>query len=534
MTNAKRAGTGDADPLLKVDSGDLLSASSDEIATQADARTAPISIDRCVRLDDICIAPDRTSPLVSVDVEKLVASMRDIGLVGITSRLRVLRPEAVAVLAASMKALGLLQPIVVRPGGGAGYYLVAGRHRYEAARSLGWETISARVLAASDADDALLAEIDENLMRLDLSPAERSAHQVARKAVYERLHPETKATSAGGPGRAKTRRQVGDESTPADRYTKETAEKTGRSERNVQREAKRGKEIPNVIALVGTSLDKGEELDALAKLPEGKRDELIARAIAGEKVSAKVEVKKDRRETREKVLAGVILALPTEKCGVIVSDDEFDHQVWSRETGMDRHAANHYETASDAHTAEELHTRTKGRFECAADNCLLAMWATVQHLDVAIDLLRLRGFRYVSHYVWGKDKIGMGYWNRNKHEILLIGVKGDIPCPAPGTQWDSLIMAPRREHSAKPECFLEMIEQYFPNIPKIELNRRGPARPGWIAWGNQSEPARADSTATPMESTGDSRGSTDSTCDDHAFDIPAFLLRGSPACPVRK
>src|SRR3981081_384947 len=63
MTNAKRAGTGDADPLLKVDSGDLLSASSDEIATQADARTAPISIDRCVRLDDICIAPDRTSPL---------------------------------------------------------------------------------------------------------------------------------------------------------------------------------------------------------------------------------------------------------------------------------------------------------------------------------------------------------------------------------------------------------------------------------------------------------------------------------------
>jgi N6-adenosine-specific RNA methylase IME4 len=39
--------------------------------------------------------------------------------------------------------------------------------------------------------------------------------------------------------------------------------------------------------------------------------------------------------------------------------------------------------------------------------------------------------------------------------------------------------------SAKPECFLEMIEQYFPNLPKIELNRRGPARPGWDAWGNE-------------------------------------------------
>lgn len=52
-------------------------------------------------------------------------------------------------------------------------------------------------------------------------------------------------------------------------------------------------------------------------------------------------------------------------------------------------------------------------------------------------------------------------------------------------------MAPRGEHSAKPECFFEMIEQYFPNLPKIELNRRGPARPGWDAWGNEIATAPA-------------------------------------------
>jgi hypothetical protein len=28
-------------------------------------------------------------------------------------------------------------------------------------------------------------------------------------------------------------------------------------------------------------------------------------------------------------------------------------------------------------------------------------------------------------------------------------------------------------------------DQDFPNLPKIELNRRGPARPGWDAWGNE-------------------------------------------------
>ena len=131
---------------------------------------------------------------------------------------------------------------------------------------------------------------------------------------------------------------------------------------------------------------------------------------------------------------------------------------------------------------------TEGQlFKCAAKDCVLFMWTTVPYLAVAIDVLRLRGFRYVLNYAWGKDRFGTGHWNRNKHEHLLIGVRGNIPAPAPGTQWDSLIMAPAGEHSAKPECFLEMVESYYPTLPKIELNRRGPSRPGWHAWGFEAE-----------------------------------------------
>jgi N6-adenosine-specific RNA methylase IME4 len=44
-------------------------------------------------------------------------------------------------------------------------------------------------------------------------------------------------------------------------------------------------------------------------------------------------------------------------------------------------------------------------------------------------------------------------------------------------------MAPKTKHSAKPEWFLEMTEQYFPHLSKVELNRRGLARPGWAVWG---------------------------------------------------
>ena len=47
------------------------------------------------------------------------------------------------------------------------------------------------------------------------------------------------------------------------------------------------------------------------------------------------------------------------------------------------------------------------------------------------------GFTYKTHFVWVKDKIGTGYWNRNKHELLLVGTRGDVPAPAMGTQFES-------------------------------------------------------------------------------------------------
>jgi N6-adenosine-specific RNA methylase IME4 len=128
----------------------------------------------------------------------------------------------------------------------------------------------------------------------------------------------------------------------------------------------------------------------------------------------------------------------------------------------------------------------------ATKDCVLFLWTTNQHLRIAHGVLEAWGFEYKSNYVWGKDKASTGRWNRSRHEILLIGTRGDVPCPAPGEQWDSLIMAPRGAHSAKPKCFLEMIEQYFPNVPKIELNCRGAPRPGWEAWGNEVE---ADASA---------------------------------------
>jgi ParB family chromosome partitioning protein len=227
--------------------------------------------------------PPRSAP--SAAHRRAEIEIRDIGLSGIAvlpTRMRSLRPEVVDALAKSMKKQGLLQPIILRKAA-TGFYLVAGHHRYQAAKKLKWEAIRAQIFAEWEEDEALLAEIDENLIRADLSPAERAAHQAARKKVYQRAHPETKK---GGDRQTPGAKKLSAKSALS--FVEDTAARTGRSKRSIETDVARADAIGNeALGLVmATSLDKGTELDALAAMPAPERQAIISRAASGEEVSA--------------------------------------------------------------------------------------------------------------------------------------------------------------------------------------------------------------------------------------------------------
>jgi N6-adenosine-specific RNA methylase IME4 len=198
-----------------------------------------------------------------------------------------------------------------------------------------------------------------------------------------------------------------------------------------------------------------------------------------ESVPKRNTTKAERRAERELELASKQTALPDKRYGLIYADPEWRFEPYSRETGMDRAADNHYPTSVTDIIAE------RDVPSIAADDCVLFLWATVPMLRDALRVMEAWGFEYKSHAIWDKMHIGTGYWFRNRHELLLVGIKGSVPAPAMGDQCASVMAIARKEHSAKPEQFLELIEQYFPNLPKIELNRRGAPRPGWDAWGNE-------------------------------------------------
>ena len=82
--------------------------------------------------------------------------------------------EELAELAESIRTYGLIQPITVRPLDKGYYQIIAGEHRWRAARMAGLYEVPVRVL---EADDRLTAELAlvENLQRSDLDPMEEAA-----------------------------------------------------------------------------------------------------------------------------------------------------------------------------------------------------------------------------------------------------------------------------------------------------------------------------------------------------------------------
>jgi|GEM_PF-981964 len=123
--------------------------------------------------------------------------------------------------------------------------------------------------------------------------------------------------------------------------------------------------------------------------------------------------------------------------------------------------------------------------EITAEDAVLFLWATSPKLTESLRVMQSWGFTYKTCMVWVKDKIGMGYYARQRHEILLIGTRGHLPTPEPSTRPDSVITAPRGKHSAKPVEAYELLEAMYPGAAKVEIFCRSP-RDGWHVWGNQS------------------------------------------------
>lgn len=197
-------------------------------------------------------------------------------------------PERVAELAKSITEVGLLNPITLDRGN----TLIAGLHRLEAAKLLGWSEVDYTV-SSLEGLRAELAEIDENFVRTDLSAIEYGEILLRRKEIYETLHPETKVgvSQAAAMNRA-VGRNVSDKMTLTSKsFVEDTAEKLGVGKRTVERQIQTAKHLtPEAKAIIRDSGAKVTKKDAmkLSRLkPEQQKD--AASQLAAQEIRSMAE-----------------------------------------------------------------------------------------------------------------------------------------------------------------------------------------------------------------------------------------------------
>lgn len=162
---------------------------------------------------------------------------------------------------------------------------------------------------------------------------------------------------------------------------------------------------------------------------------------------------------------------------IIVIDPPWKFSSNSKEK-PGRNAMRHYPCMTD----DEI--RALPVRDWAEKNCLMFMWVTAPMLRRAIDIPEAWGFKYVSELIWVKERIGTGFWVRNRHEPVLIYKRGKFPCPRPAPFNDSIISGQQREHSRKPDFLQDHIDQTWPEMSKLEVFSRQ-QRIGWTNWGNE-------------------------------------------------
>jgi N6-adenosine-specific RNA methylase IME4/ParB-like chromosome segregation protein Spo0J len=353
-------------------------------------------------------------------------------------------------LAASIRELGLLQPIVVRPDG----MLIAGERRLRAAQELGWTEIPVNVV---DLDAVVRGEFAENAVRKDFTLSEA----VAIKRALEPL------------------------------------EKVAAKER--QREgARRGGEGSGKLpeASKGNAADKAAKATGMARRTLEKAEAIVDAAEAEPERFGKLREDMDRTGRvnglykRLKVArqAAIIRAEAPPPPGrgpyrVVVVDPPWPYEL--RREDPSHRANTPYPQMSLAQIC------ALDVASIAAPDAILWLWTTNYHMRHAFAALDAWGFEDRTILTWVKDKMGTGDWLRGQTEHCLMAGRGK-PIIALTNQ-TTVLHAPVRGHSVKPPEFYDLVERLCPAPRYADLfSRYRHHNDKWDCHGDEAPPHPLD------------------------------------------
>lgn len=365
----------------------------------------------------------------------------------------------VQALADSMAQVGLLNPITITHE----MVLVAGYHRLEAAKVLGWDRIEANIVTVDDLR-ARLIEIDENLIRNELTELEQAEQHRERKEILEAIGAVRKH---GGDRKSSPHRE------DLKSYAEKAAQETGASRQKIERAVKIGSLPDEVRDAIRTTevANNQSELLRLARLEKPKQVEVAERIATGK---AKTVRQALNQEVAEEI-ASEPAPMPQGPFRVVVADPPWRYE--KRVNDASHRSGLPYPDMS----VEEICGLPVEKI--AHRDAILWLWTTNAFMRDAFDVADAWGFTPKTILTWVKDRMGTGDWLRGQTEHCIMAVRGK-PTVTLSNQ-TTVLHGPLREHSRKPDEFYALVEALCPGS-KVEVFARQP-RDGWSAWGAETE-----------------------------------------------
>jgi N6-adenosine-specific RNA methylase IME4 len=362
-------------------------------------------------------------------------------------------------LKADIAQKGQLQPITVTTDG----RIIDGRHRYRAMVELG----RLDELEYSEVpDDLPINEMTDivtslNLCRRHMTTGQRAVIGARVQGVleqWEKENPDEAKINLKGERRKIAGDMVG---------------VTGHTIQQAKKVLDQG--VKELLDLVEQGKVAVSDAQRVAKLAEPEQREVLAHH---EKTGTKTLAQSATVIQREKQARAIASApVPKGTYTVVVADPPWSFD--KRKADESHRGRTPYPTM----TVEEIK-----RYPCpAAADAVLWLWTTNAHMHDAFHVLEAWGFQQKTILTWAKPRIGTGDWLRGQTEHCLLAVRGKAKTLSPEGR-STLLAAPTKAHSVKPDAFFELVEAITPGATRCELFSRA-ERPGWDCFGAEMPPA---------------------------------------------
>lgn len=397
-----------------------------------------------------------------------------------------LEAEELRELADDIRAHGLREPVwrlwEQDPHGAKGVkkaVILDGRNRLRACELAGVPPTFREYEGPTDVE-ALVAFVDSmNGPRRHMNPSQRAMVATRRAMLLERA----------AAGRMRAGKRNPEANVPQGQRAPQARDAAGATQGVSGRLVQHAKTVvekaaPEVVRAVDSGKIAVSAAAELAKLEPKVQRELLERS-KGKPGTVRALVRHHEREEQAKKLnaeAAKAPAVVTSKSTyrVLVADPPWKYDL--RDSDASHRGVTPYATMA----TEAICMLTVGGrpvSELGHRDSVLWLWTTNQHMDDAFDVARSWEYTPKAILTWVKNKIGLGHYLRNQTEHCLLCTRGSPTITL--TNQSTVLTAPVREHSRKPDEFYTLVEELCPGS-KLELFARTP-REGWVRWGAESE-----------------------------------------------